>query len=163
MSMDRSWRPRGAAIPCAVLALGSTALCAGAVAHARAQDRAPLVQTHKGLAIAATAVARSKSVSLRDCPPGANTQRGVIRPVDDQEFVTVTIDVTVLPSFTPVQLAKPTLVDAAGKIYNTAQSFTNVAATSPYSCEFSFRVPTATAVARLMIDDVSFDLKGLVK
>jgi hypothetical protein len=124
---------------------------------------APEPQTYKGLEIAVKSLARSVNVSLQDCPPGDNIVRGVIRPVEDNEFATVAIDVKVLPSFAPVQLEKPLLYDEAGKAYKTAQSFGQMDAQPSYSCAFSFRVPKGTKVSRFAIGEASFDLSSIAE
>ncbi len=118
---------------------------------------------YKGLEITTKALERATSVSLQDCPPGSNSVRGVIRPVEDNEFVTVQIDLKVLPSFEPVVLPKPVLYDAADKPYKTAQAFGELNASPSYSCSFSFRVPKGTKVSRFTIEETSFDLSGLEK
>jgi len=135
-------------------------LCAGAglavaVAGVAAQSGP---QVYKGLEVSVSAVARATNVSLTDCPPGANTQRGVIKPGDPMEFVTVTADFKVLPAFKPGPLAKPVLQDESGKTYNTAQSFADVGSTPSFSCTFAFRVPTGTKVKRFTIDTLAIDL-----
>jgi hypothetical protein len=101
------------------------------------------------------------NVSLQDCPPGANIVRGVIRPVEENEFATVAIDVKVLPSFAAVSLEKPLLYDAAGKVYKTAQSFAELGSQPSYTCRFSFRVPKGTKLTRFAIEEASFDLGSL--
>ncbi len=126
-----------------------------------AQDRG--AQTVKGLAITPTAITRGRIVSLRDCPPGANTQRGVIRPIEDSEFVTISVSFKVLPDFAPVTFARPVLVDTAGNSFNTGQTFADLAAQPAYACDFSFRVPTGTNVASLVIDGVTFDLTKIAR
>jgi hypothetical protein len=118
-------------------------------------------QTHKGLEITVTALERATSVSLQDCPPGANSVRGVIRPVEQNEFATVRADVKVLPSFEPVQLEKPVLYDESGNAYKTAQSFGELNAQPAYACSFSFRVPKGTKLSRFAIEDISFELGSL--
>jgi hypothetical protein len=100
-------------------------------------------------------------VSLSDCPPGANTQRGVIKPGDTTEFASVKVDFKVLPAFKPGMVAKPVLYDDSGKAYNTAQSFGEIASGSSFSCTFSFRVPKGAKVTKLAIDTASFDLAAL--
>ncbi len=102
-------------------------------------------------------------MSLQDCPPGENTVRAVIRPVEENEFVTVGIDVKVLPSFAPAPLPKPVLYDAADKPYKTAQAFGDLTSSSSHSCSFSFRVPKGTKVSRFTIGDAAFDLSALEK
>lgn len=118
-------------------------------------------QTLKGLQISASQVTRAKRVSLQDCPPGENSVRGVIRPNEENEFLTVSITVEVLPSFSPVDIEKPLLYDDAGNEYKTAQSFRDVNAEKSYTCQFSFRVPQGTTPSRFGIEDVSFDLSSL--
>jgi hypothetical protein len=118
---------------------------------------------YKGLEITVKGVERAANVSLQDCPPGENSVRGVIRPVEQNEFVTIAIDVKVLPSFAPVQFPKPVLYDAADKPYKTAQSFGDMRASASYSCAFSFRVPKGTKVSRFTIEDASLDVSALEK
>lgn len=120
-------------------------------------------QTYKGLEIEAVSVERATRVSLQDCPPGENIVRGVIRPTEDNEFATIQLDVKVLPSFDGGEIAKPLLYDDAGNEYKTAQSFRDVSSQDAYTCSFSFRLPKGTKVARLAIDDVSFDISELEK
>jgi hypothetical protein len=138
----------------AIWAKGVVLLLAGAV-------QTPGV--HKGLEITVKGLERATNVSLQDCPPGENIVRGVIRPVENNEFVTVRIDVKVLPSFAPVSLAKPVLFDAADKSYKTAQSFGEMSASASYSCAFSFRVPKGTKVSRFTIEEASFDVSAFDK
>ncbi len=120
-------------------------------------------QTYKGLEIEAVGVERATRVSLQDCPPGENIVRGVIRPTEDNEFATIQLDVKVLPSFDGGEIPKPLLYDDAGTEYKTAQSFRDVSSQDAYTCSFSFRLPKGTKVARLAIDDVSFDISELEK
>jgi hypothetical protein len=149
-----------------LLVLGCTALCGAALVASAPQEpgkAGSTTETYKGLSITAKSIDRAKNVSLRDCPPGDNTVRGVIRPTEDNEFVTVEIDVNVLPSFQPVALPKPVLYDASGEAYKTAQSFGEMNAQPSYSCGFSFRVPKGRKVSRFAIGDASFDLTSLEK
>ena len=120
-------------------------------------------QTYKGLEIKAASVERATRVSLQDCPPGANIVRGVIRPIEDNEFATIQLDVKVLPSFDGGEIPKPLLYDEAGNEYKTAQSFRDVSSQDAYTCNFSFRLPKGTKVARLAIEDTSFDISDLEK
>ena len=92
-------------------ALGGVALLAGA------DDSA----SFKGLELTAKGVERSARVSLQDCPPGENIVKGVIRPVEDNEFATIQIDVKVLPAFEGGEVPKPLLYDDAGKEYKTGR------------------------------------------
>ena len=118
-------------------------------------------QRYKGLELTIASVTRATNVSLSDCPPGANTQRGVIKPGDTTEFASVTIDFNVLPAFKAGMLPKPTLTDAAGKVYNTAQSFAEIGSTESFSCTFSFRVPKGAKVTKFTLDTASFDLTSV--
>jgi hypothetical protein len=133
------------------------ALAFSAAASAAAQSAA---KTHKGLEVSIAGVTRATNVSLSDCPQGANTQRGVIKPGDTTEFASVKVDFKVLPAFKPAAIAKPVLYDESGKAYNTAQSFGEIAGES-FSCTFSFRVPKGAKVTKLTIDTTSFDLAAL--
>jgi hypothetical protein len=118
---------------------------------------------YKGLGITVKGLERATNVSLQDCPPGDNIVRGVIRPVEENEYVTVEIEVKVLPSFEPAAIPKPLLYDAADKPYKTAQAFGEMNASSAYACRFSFRVPKGTKVSRFTIEETSIDLSGLEK
>ena len=115
-------------------------------------------QNYKGLEVSVGGVERASNVSLTDCPPGANIVRGVIKPGDPMEFASVKVDFKVTPAFKPGPLPKPVVQDAAGKTYNTAQSFAEVGATPSFSCTFSFRVPTGTELKKFTLDTVSIDL-----
>ena len=142
-------------MPRRVLLIGLT--CALALAGADAQGQsAP--QSYKGLDVTVGSVARATNVSLTDCPAGANSVRGVIRPGDQNEFASVTLDFKAQPTFKQGPLPSPVLHDGAGKTYNTAQAFGEIAAPSSFSCTFSFRVPKGTKLAKLTIDTLSVDL-----
>ena len=130
------------------------------VVDARGQS-AP--QTYKGLEVAVASVSRVTNVSLTDCPAGANIVRGVIRPGDENEFASVTVDFKVQPSFKPVAVPSPVLHDESGKSYNTAQAFGEITATPSFSCTFSYRVPKGTKLARLTIDTLSLDVGKAVQ
>jgi hypothetical protein len=142
----------------AVSVVASVMVAAGAVI---AGQSAP--PTYKGLEVVVSGVERAGNVSLTDCPPGANIVRGVIKPGDPMEFVSVKVDFKVLPAFKPGPLPKPVLVDESGKSYNTAQSFAEVGASPSFSCTFSFRVPTGTKVKRFTLDTTSIDVAALSK
>jgi hypothetical protein len=129
-------------------------------AHVPAQSKP---QTYKGLELSVAEVARATNVSLSDCPQGANTQRGVIKPGDPMEFAAVKVEFKVLPAFKPVVIPKPTLTDETGKVYNTAQSFGDVAAASSFSCTFAFRVPKGAKVTKFSLDTTAIDLTNLTK
>jgi hypothetical protein len=118
-------------------------------------------QTYKGLEVSVAGVERATNVSLTDCPPGANSVRGVIKPGDTTEFASVKVDFKVTPAFKPMMLAKPVLHDASGKTYNTAQSFADIGSTPSFSCTFAFRVPKGTKVTKFALDTLSIDLGAL--
>ena len=139
-------------LPCALIVVMS--------AHASAQSKP---QTYKGLELSVAEVTRATNVSLSDCPQGANTQRGVIKPGDPMEFAAVKVDFKVLPAFKAGPIPKPTLIDDGGKAYNTAQSFGDVAAASSFSCTFAFRIPKGAKVTKFSLDTTSIDLTNLVK
>lgn len=120
-----------------------------------AQSSSP---TYKGLELAVTGLERASNVSLTDCPPGANSVRGVIKPGDTNEFASVTVDFRVTPAYKAITIPKPVLYDEAGKAYNTAQAFAEIGTTPTFSCTFSFRVPKGTKVKRFAIDTVSLDV-----
>jgi len=118
---------------------------------------------YKGLEITVKGLERTRNVSLQDCPPGDNIVRGVIRPSEENEFATVSIEVKVLPSFAPVAVPKPVLYDESDKPYKTAQSFGELNASPSYSCAFSFRVPKGAKLSRFVIEDASFDVSSFEK
>jgi hypothetical protein len=129
--------------------------CASALLGADAWGQSASV---KGLDVMVASVARATNVSLTDCPAGANSVRGVIRPGDQNEFASVTLDFKAQAAFKPGPLPSPVLHDGGGKTYNTAQAFGEIAAGSTFSCTFSFRVPKGTKLAKLAIDTLSVDL-----
>ena len=114
---------------------------------------------YKGLEITVKGRERTRNVSLQDCPPGDNIVRGVIRPSEENEFATVSIDVKVLLSFAPVAVPKPVLYDESDKPYKTAQSFGELNASPSYTCAFSFRVPKGVKLSRFVSGDASFDIR----
>jgi hypothetical protein len=136
------------------MGLGALIVLMGA--HATAQSKP---QTYKGLELSVASVTRATNVSLSDCPPGANTQRGVIKPGDATEFASVKVDFKVLPTFKAGVIPKPTLTDEGGKVYNTAQAFADIGSAPSFSCTFSFRVPKGATVTKFTLDNVAFDLK----
>ena len=137
-------------------------LCAALALAAAARTGAQTgPQTYKGLEVQVAGIERATNVSLTDCPPGANTQRGVIKPGEATEFAAVTVDFKVTPAFTPGPLAKPMLTDASGKTYNTAQSFADVGTTPSFTCTFAFRVPKGTKLAKFALDTVTIDVTSM--
>jgi hypothetical protein len=123
----------------------------------------PTPQNYKGLEVSVAGVERATNVSLTDCPPGANSVRGVIKPGDTNEFASIKVDFKVTPAFKPIVIMKPVLYDEAGKPYNTAQAFSDVGAAPTFSCTFSFRVPKGTKLKRFAIDTLSIDLEAIAK
>src|SRR5690349_14119010 len=103
--------------------LGGLVLAAGIAVAGASLAAQSKPQNYKGLEVSVGGVERASNVSLTDCPPGANIVRGVIKPGDPMEFASVKVDFKVTPAFTPGPLPKPMVQDAAGKTYNTAQSF----------------------------------------
>lgn len=119
---------------------------------------------YKGLDVKVSGITRATNVSLTDCPPGANIVRGVIRPGDVNEFVSVTVDFAPSAAFKGGPLTKPTLTGADGKVYNTAQSFADVAAgAAPFQCTFSFRVPKGAAVTTFALESATVDVTAMGK
>jgi hypothetical protein len=132
------------------------ALTAGAAARLSGQS---VSGTYHRLEIAVSGVTCGTNVSLTDCPAGANSVRGVIRPGDANEFASVTLDFTVQPAFTPAAaVPSPMLYDDTGQGYKTAQAFGEMAAGASFSCTFSYRVPKGRRLARLAIGTLSLDL-----
>ena len=132
--------------------------CALAIALTAATIAQSTPQTYKGLEVSVTGVERAANVSLTDCPPGANSVRGVIKPGDTNEFASVTVDFKVTPAYKSITIPKPVLYDEAGKAYNTAQAFAEIGPTPTFSCTFSFRIPKGTKVKRVAIDTISLDV-----
>ena len=145
-------------MPRVVLAVLASALILGADVQLSGQSASG---TYRGLAISVSGMARATNVSLTDCPAGANIVRGVIRPGDANEFVSVTLDFKVEAGFKPGVVPSPLLHDAKGQSYMTAQTFGEVGGTPTFSCTFSYRVPKGTPAARLTVDSVSLDLSKL--
>jgi hypothetical protein len=144
--------------------LAPTMSCAALIVAIGAGGAAqPSPQNYKGLEVTVSGVERATNVSLTDCPPGANSVRGVIKPGDTNEFASIKVDFKVTPAFKPTVIVKPVLYDEAGKPYNTAQAFSDVGAAPTFSCTFSFRVPKDTKLKRFAIDTLSIDLEALAK
>jgi hypothetical protein len=137
------------------IALLASALTIGADVRLGGQSASA---TAGGLAISVASVTRATNVSLTDCPPGANSVRGVIRPGDENEFASVTLDIKVPAGAKPATVPSPILHDASGKQYKTAQSFVEFAAGSSFSCTFAYRVPKGTKAAQLAIGSTTLDL-----
>jgi hypothetical protein len=113
--------------------------------------------TYKGLEMSVAAVERMPKASLKDCPPGGNTVNATTRP--GEEFAVVTVNFKVLPAFQAnTMLKRPVATDEAGKTYNTAVSFVDVASTPEFSCAIPFRVPTGTALKSVQIDSATLEI-----
>jgi hypothetical protein len=113
---------------------------------------------YKGLEIMVTGVERAETVGLRDCPPGANTIRGLTKP--GEEFAIVNLAFKVTPAFKETIVKKPVLLDASGKVFNTAMSFVDPGSVPEYSCGFAYRVPAGTKLGKIQIDTTTLDLTG---
>ena len=118
-------------------------------------------QTFKGLEFTVAGVTRETNVSLADCPAGANSVRGVIKPGDTTEFAAVKVDFNVTRSFKAGPLPKPVLSGEGGKTFNTAQSFADVGGTPSFSCTFYYRVPKGAKVTKFAIENVAIDVTKL--
>ena len=126
-------------------------LCGAATAAAQSKPA-----NYKGLEITVVGVERSATVGLKDCPPGANSIRGLTKP--GEEFAIVNLSFKVTPAFKETIVKKPVLLDANGKIFNTAMSFVDPGATPEYSCGFAYRVPAGTKLGKIQIDTTTLDL-----
>jgi hypothetical protein len=118
-------------------------------------------QTYKGLEVSVAGIERAVNLSLADCPAGANSVRGVIRPGETTEFAAVKVDFKVTPAFKPGPIGKPVLHDVDNKTYNTAQSFAEIGDPASFSCTFAFRVPKGTKLKRFAIDTLAIDISSL--
>lgn len=112
--------------------------------------------SYKGLEIKVVGVERAATVGLRDCPPGTNTVRGLTKP--GEEFAVVTLAFKVTPAFKETLVKKPVLLDASGKVFNTAMSFVDPGSVPEYSCGFAYRVPEGTRLGKIQIDTATLDL-----
>jgi hypothetical protein len=114
---------------------------------------------YKGLEISVASVENAQQVSLKDCPPGANTVGSTAKP--GEQFAVITLNFKVLPAFKPTTFRRPVLTDASGKNYNTAVSLADVGKVPEFSCAIPFRVPSGTKVKSIQIDDSSIDLTAV--
>jgi len=124
------------------------------VALAKAEQTKPA--NYKGLEVTVTGVERSSTVALRDCPPGANSIRGLTKP--GEEFAIVNLSFKVTPAFKETIVKKPVLIDAGGKTFQTAMAFIDPGSQPEYSCGFAYRVPEGTKLGRIQIDTTTIDL-----
>ena len=111
---------------------------------------------YKGLEVTVTGIERSNTVALRDCPPGANSIRGLTKP--GEEFAIVNLSFKVTPAFKETIVKKPVLLDAGGKAFQTAMSFIDPGSQPEYSCGFAYRVPEGTKLGTIQIDTTTIDL-----
>jgi hypothetical protein len=116
---------------------------------------------YKGLEITVTGVERASSVGLKDCPPGANSIRGLTKP--GEEFAIVTVAIKVTPAFKETLVKKPVLLDASGKVFNTAMAFVDPGSQPEYSCGFAYRVPEGTKLGKIQIDTATLDVSAFDK
>ena len=133
----------------------SMALLLAVVALGQAAGTA---QPMPGLDATVTTVERAATASLRDCPPGTNTVTAVSRP--GEQFAIVTIAFKASPAFKPSPMLRPSVLDTAGKKFNTASTIIDPAGVPEYSCAFPFRVPDGTRLATLQIATASLDLSS---
>jgi uncharacterized protein (DUF2147 family) len=139
--------------------VSAVAVAVGLAGVAAAQSAAP--KTAKGLEITASTVEHAKQVSLKDCPPGANTVGSTAKP--GEEFAVVTLNFKVLPAFKPTTFRRPVLTDASGKTYNTAVTLVDVGKVPEFSCSIPFRVPAGTKAKSIQVEEASLDLTALDK
>ena len=116
---------------------------------------------YKGLEITVAGVERSSTVGLKDCPPGANSIRGLTKP--GEEFAIVNLSFKVTPAFKETIVKKPVLLDAGGKTFQTAMSFIDPGSVPEYSCGFAYRVPEGTKLGKIQIDTTTLDLTSFNK
>src|SRR5262245_46188674 len=145
----------------ASVAAGIALLLSAGAFHFSVSAQGAKPADYKGLQITVTGVERAMNVSLKDCPPGANTVRGNTKP--GEEFANITIAFKVTPAFKEAVVKKPTLVDAAGKTFNTSVAFVDPGSVPEYSCSFPFRVPTGTKLGKLQIETTTIDLAAFNK
>src|SRR4029077_16329592 len=92
-----------------------TAMLCASVAVVSARQSKPA--DFKGLQMTATSIERSMTVSLTDCPPGANVVHGNAK--DGETFIVVNVAFKVTPAFKETIVKKPVLLDSTGKTFNT--------------------------------------------
>ena len=119
------------------------------------------MQALPGLDVTVTKIERAPTASLRDCPPGTNTVTAVSRP--GEQFAVVTIAFKASPEFKPSPMLRPSVLDTAGKKFNTASTLVDPAGVPEYSCSFPFRIPDGTRLTTLNLGSASIDLTSLDK
>ena len=115
----------------------------------------------KGLQMTATSIERSMTVSLKDCPPGANVVHGNTKP--GETFIVVNVAFKVTPAFKETMVKKPVLLDSTGKTFNTSVAIIDPGSKPEYTCSFPFRVPDGTKAGKIQIDSATIDLTALDK
>jgi len=116
----------------------------------------------KGLQMTATSIERSMTVSLKDCPPGANVVHGNTKP--GETFIVVNVAFKATPAFKPETIVKkPVLVASDGKTYNTSVAIIDPGSKPEYTCSFPFRVPDGTKAGKIQIDTATIDIAALDK
>ncbi|MEO8679422.1 MAG: hypothetical protein ABI665_10270 [Vicinamibacterales bacterium] len=123
--------------------------------------RAQAPSEYKGLQIKVTSIERAMNVSLKDCPPGANSVRGNTKP--GEEFIVVNVAFKVTPAYKETFIKKPVLVDGAGKTFNTSVAIIDAGTVPEYTCSFPFRVPDGTKAGKLQIDTATLELAAFDK
>jgi hypothetical protein len=143
-----------------VVATGIALLVSASAAHLTLSAQGAK-GSYKGLEITITGVERAMNVSLRDCPPGANTVRGNTKP--GEEFANISVAFKVTPAFKETMVKKPVLIDDGGKAFNTSVAFVDPGSVPEYTCAFPFRVPTGTKLGKLQIETTTIDLTSFNK
>ena len=116
---------------------------------------------YKGLEVTPLSIERAMNVSLKDCPPGANSVRGNAKP--GEEFAVVNLGFKVTPAFKETVVKKPVLTAADGKTYQTSAAIIDAGSVPEYQCSFPFRVPAGTKVASVAIDTATINIAPLDK
>jgi len=129
------------------------------VAIATGQTAKPT--NYKGLEVTPLSIERAMNVSLKDCPPGANSVRGNAKP--GEEFAVVNLGFKVTPAFKETVVKKPVLTAADGKTYQTSAAIIDAGSVPEYQCSFPFRVPAGTKVASVAIDTATINIAALDK
>ena len=60
-------------------------------------------------------------------------------------------------------MLRPSVLDTAGKKFNTASTLVDPAGVPEYSCSFPFRIPDGTKLTTLNLGTASIDLTSLDK
>ena len=119
------------------------------------------MQALPGLDVTVTKIERAPTASLRDCPPGTNTVTAVSKP--GEQFAVVTVAFKASPAFKVSPMLRPSVLDTAGKKFNTASSLVDPDGVREYSCTFPFRVPDGTKLTSLALGTATIDIASLDK